>query len=294
MTCRELLKISIDVLKKAGISSAVLDARILMKTVLNIDEAELIKTMNSPVSPASINKIKKLIARRAQNEPIAYIVGKKEFFGLDFTVNKNVLIPRPESEYLVERGIEFIKSKVHQVKSLNIIDIGTGSGNIIVSITKELYKLSNFTNFYATDISANALLVAKKNARFHSIDNINFIQSDLFNSIDDNIKFDLIIANLPYVPDSEQRTADSLQLKFEPQDAIFAKNNGTGIIKKFLSQATNRLTPHGAIMLELDPRNAKDIKKFAQKLFPYFKIELKKDLANLDRYLLIQSSQVSK
>lgn len=301
MTIRKILKKSIEELEKAQIPNAPLDARILIKHVLGFDETEIIKNMNQIISLRLSKAIEKLVARRAQYEPIAYILGSKEFYGLNFLVNKNVLIPRPESEWLVEESLKSVKSimsiksvksdqniKRNKKKSLNILDMGTGSGCIIIALDKSLYGLSTLRTFnlFASDISPDALIVAQKNAKNLGVTNINFIESDLFEKIDSSLKFNLIIANLPYVPEND--TNDST--KFEPKNAIFAPDNGAEIIKKFSAQAKNFLDNDGLILIELDPRNAKEIKSCAKENFPDATIELTKDLADFDRYLTIQLS----
>lgn len=280
---KDVIRESILELKKSKIDSPVLDSRVLVKFILDFDETELIKNMDSPVSVTSANKIKKLIARRTKHEPIAYITGHKEFFGLDFFVNKNVLIPRPESEWLVEESIKYLVSSIKDAK-LNIIDIGTGSGNIIVSIA----KTQPSHRFFASDISKKALDVAKRNLKQHNV-KIKFYKSDLFESIPKQ-KFDLIIANLPYVPKNSSkkyvvRSKDDID--YEPMNAIFSKDNGAAIIKKFLVEAKDYLNTNGQILIELDPRNADEIKSCAKENFPNATLHLTKDLADFNRYLVI-------
>jgi len=257
-----------------------LDARIIIKYVLDLDDAVFYRDIDRKLSIKQINHVQKLVIRRAQGEPIAYLLGNKEFFNLDFKVDENVLIPRPETEELVEKSIKFLKSI--KKKEINVIDIGTGSGNIIVTIA----KTRPGGNYFASDISQKALDVAKANAKRHNV-KIKLYKSDLFQNIPKQ-KFDLIIANLPYVP----KNGSDVSTKFEPQDAIFADDNGTSIIKRFLLEAKDRLNNNGAILLELDPRNAVDIKKLAHNIYRDFEIELKKDLAKRDRYLFIRSSRV--
>lgn len=313
---KDLFRKSISILKNSqiprpqrfalhgGQASPELDARVIFEFVLDIDTAQFYKDSDSPISPTDIKKIEKLIARRAKNEPIAYLTRHKEFFGLDFYVDKNVLIPRPESEELVVKSIKFLKSI--KKKEINIVDIGTGSGNIIISISKSYPD----ANYFASDISKNALIVAQKNARkilFETkgrelenvnsshrrggSNNINFIQSDLFSNIDRNIKFDLIIANLPYVPKKVESRKFKVKsdIDFEPKNAIFANDNGAEIIKRFLIEAKDRLNSGGLILIELDPRNATEIKSCAEKNFPNATLSLVRDLAGFNRYLAIKN-----
>lgn len=286
MTIKEIYRQSIKLLKEKGIPSAELDARILICAALNITLDKYIATQNDSLSPAQIKKINSMIKKRTQNIPVAYILGKKDFYGLEFKVNKDVLIPRPESERLVELALA--RLTVNR-KPLTVLDIGTGSGNIIISIAKSLSPSTLHLSpvFFASDISSAALRVAKVNAIKHNVDKkIKFIKSDLFSSPKLNQKFDIIIANLPYVPKTDKYEKS---IMYEPKDAIFAAGNGAAIIKRFLKSAPKHLNENGTIFIELDPRNAIELKKTAHKYFPNSKIELQKDLANFYRYLIIEN-----
>lgn len=300
MNSVEFCKKLIFDLKRSGIKSAEIDVRILLEFVTGKSREFLLVHPEYELTDAEIKKLNELIARRKKHEPIAYLTGHKEFFGLDFEVTPDVLIPRPETEMLVEEALESIKSKVHKVKSpLRILDIGTGSGNIIISLAKNLsgdpYRFEPIgTNqyFLASDNSAKSLTVAKKNAKKHRVDEkIKFIQSDLFENI--NRKFDLILVNLPYVPAKkpdrfrpiEQNQLYGEEIDFEPKDAIFAEDNGSEIIKKFLVDAKKYINNNGLILAELDPRNADDLKKYALKI--YKSVEIISDLAKKKRLLKI-------
>lgn len=290
MTIRKTLIQSINILKDAGIPSPELDARVLVKHVVNIDEAELIKNMNQLIPNRLIRRIDTLVARRAQKEPIAYILVKKEFYGFNFMVNKNVLIPRPESEWLVDESIKSLMSiKSIKSKKIKVLDMGTGSGCIIVSLAKSLYRPSTLQtfDFFASDISIDALKVAEQNAKNNGTLNIEFIESDLFKNISDDTKFDLIIANLPYVPmTSKPSTVNRSPISFEPQNAIFTADNGTAIIKKFLVDAKDHLKDiDSLILIELDPRNADELAKFTKKAG--YKADLVEDLAGKKRYMKV-------
>ena len=297
MTYRKLLKEITIQLKEANIETADLDARVLIKHVLRISDTDLYKNFDQAVNKKAVSKIQELAVRRAKGEPIAYLTKNKEFFGLNFYVNENVLIPRPESEWLVEESIKYLETTVEYKTKLpntkyQILDMGTGSGNILISLIRHLKteKWEPETEAFATDISPAALKVAIHNAKQNGIaSKINFLESDLFSNKELPKKFDLIIANLPYVPKNNETIE---QLSNEPFNAIFAADNGAEIIKKFLVESKGYLIKNGLILLELDPRNAEDIKSFAKKIYPQAKTELTKDLAGLERYLTIQSNQV--
>lgn len=278
MTYSKIYKKTVSELEAAGIESAEIDARVLLEFSTKKSREFLLAHQEYQLSDRQINDLEKLVERRRLHEPIAYIVGHKEFFGLDFIVTPNVLIPRPETELLVEQAIEFIKSKVRKVKSpLKILDLGTGSGNIIISISKACSSQLTSNSYTASDISTKTLKIAKKNAERHHV-KVKFIKSDLFENI--NGKFDLIVANLPYVPVGGSKDEE---IKYEPQKAIFAVDNGAAIIKKFLYDAKKHMNNDGLILAEVDPRNANEINKYATRL--YKSADMVHDLANNERLI---------
>jgi len=294
-----ILQKSSNELKKSGIPTASLDARVLLEDVLKKDANYFFTHPNLPLTNSEYARFRSLIRRRKAGEPIAYLTGHKEFYGYDFFINKNALIPRPETELIVDETINYLKSQISNLKNkerTSIIDIGTGSGCIIISLVLELDKLSTF-NFqlkcYASDISPRALYVARKNAKLHKVNKeIRFFQSDLFNNKIIPKKCDIIIANLPYVPKSMSNVKCNMSkvrngIYWEPKEAIFADDNGTKIVKRFLDQVKERINNGGLILIEVDPRNAKELKNYTQNIFPKSNIELIKDLAKLDRILRV-------
>jgi release factor glutamine methyltransferase len=253
----ELQKSLVLKLKKNKIRSAEIDTQIILEFVAKKSREFLLANPDYRVSNREVEKIKKITELRCKHLPISYIVGKKEFFSLDFAVSPDVLIPRPETEQLVEEALNFLKSKNRKPKT--ILDVGTGSGNIIISIAKNINYQSSKNNFFASDVSQKALGVARKNSKKYQT-KINFIQSDLFENIKG--KFDLITANLPYVP---RNGSDDKEIKYEPQNAIFSDKNGTATIIKFLEESKNYISSDGMILIEADPRNIESIKKYALK-----------------------------
>jgi release factor glutamine methyltransferase len=255
--------------------SSALDAEVLLVFVLKKEKTWLFSHLDDDLSSKLINKYKKLILRRKKGEPIAYITHYKEFFGLDFYVDKNVLIPRPETELLVEETLKYAKKKK------KILDIGTGSGCIIIAMAVNSKPLID-NKYYATDISQKALEIARKNAKKHKV-KIHFIKSNLFKNIPKNIKFDIIIANLPYL---DPRWIDA-ELLNEPQASLNGGKNGLAIINNFLSQTKNYLKKNGRIILEIDPRQKESSQKSAKDYFPSKNVTLKKDLSGLPRAIII-------
>jgi len=307
MIIKSLLNRSITELKIAGIKTPELDAKILLEEAMKSNDAFIYSHPDFLITNAQYSKFRRYIRRRKTGEPIAYILGHKEFYGLDFKVNKNVLIPRPETEWLVERGIEYLeKQSTHNHQPLTVLDIGTGSGNISISLAYSITPNPELPtpNYFACDISSRAVAIAKKNAKQKNLTNIKFFVSDLFSNKKLPVQIDLILANLPYVPsDVSVGTPTSRRIgrdhrshsyidpiDFEPANAIFADGNGTSIIKRFLRESKGHLSKRGLILIELDPRNAIDIKNYAKKIFSERKIKLFKDLAGKNRYLEIEAN----
>jgi release factor glutamine methyltransferase len=226
-----------------------------------------------------IENLKLKISRRMRDEPLAYILGKKEFFGLDLKVNKHTLIPRPETELLVEK---VIKSKP---RNNIIVDIGTGSGNIIIALAK---KLKDVGGFIAIDISEKALGVAKQNAEIGAVNKkIKFLKGDLLSPVISNLQFltgekIVIVANLPYLSKSIYASAPPSVRKFEPRMALFSGRNGLANYKKLFSQIKLLVTNYElrvVTFIEISPEQKKKLGKLARDIFPAAKIAFHKDLA---------------
>lgn len=223
-------------------------------------------------------RLQKLIKRRLKGEPVAYILGYRDFYGLRFKVTKDTLIPRPETEELVNKVLQVCK--VLKVKSkLRILDVGTGSGCIITSLVKGLRVEGgkNTNLFYASDISLKALKVAKENAKVHGV-NVKFIQSNLLNKI--NLNFNIIVANLPYGWSDwkNESSVDTVGLKFEPKQALFTKENGLYLIHRLLYQISQLKEKPDVVFLEFDPRQKILLSKLIKKTLPNSRQKFYKDL----------------
>ncbi len=231
--------------------------------------------LSDEISKRDENKIIKNVARRKRGEPLAYIVGDAEFFGLRLFVNRHVLIPRPETEELVECALSFIQ------KGQSVLDIGTGSGAIAIAIKK-------FTGAAVTavDKSRSALKLAKKNADFHNAC-IEFLESDLFEAVK-NRKFDIIISNPPYISPSDYEKLEKTVKDFEPKLALFAKKNGLEFYEKIIMNAKEHLNENGKIFFEVGQGEASEVKKLLEKDFRDIKI--KKDLEGIDRIVYATKS----
>jgi release factor glutamine methyltransferase len=274
MTLTEALSKVMDEFKDCGIESPDLDARILLAHVLKIDKHRLIIDGDKNLSPGKTKKYYALAGRRLKNEPVAYITGKKEFYSLDFLVTKDVLIPRPETEQIVELAISIAG------ENDTVLDVGTGSGAIAIALKKNRPDL----NVFACDISAGSLKIAKKNAHIIIGDNsILFSRSDLFSAYKDN-KFDLIVSNPPYL-NAAEKISFQKELLYEPASALFAAGCGTDIIKKLLLESPDYLKSNGALILEFGAGQESFLQNIAEK---YYSVKIYKDFANLPRIALLQ------
>ena len=273
-------------LKDAGISTSELDSRVLLKHAIDVDETWIIKHPKHPITNAEYSKFRRFIRKRKSGIPVAYIVHEKEFYERKFFVNKNVLIPRPETELIVDEAVKYLKSYKLQAKKLDILDIGTGSGAIIISIAKELtaHSLRLNARFYATDISKKALAVARKNAKIHKVNKIiRFYNSDLFSNKRLPKKFDIILTNLPYVPSSNVKNLP------DPRVSLDGGEKGLDVIYKFLNQVKDRIDNKGIVFMEIGFNQSKKVISYAKKLFPNAKISKKTDLQKLDRIVKIMT-----
>jgi release factor glutamine methyltransferase len=287
-----------------------LDAEVLLAYVLKKPREYLFVNQESRIKNQEAKKFLALVKKRQLGWPVAYLTQKKEFFGLNFFVNKHVLIPRPETEGLVELILSRIKN---QESGIKILDIGTGSGNIIIALAKTISSLTPHPSplFCASDISPKALLVAKKNAKNHGV-KITFKQGDLLAPWK-NKNFDIIVANLPYGWNDwkNNTSAETIGLKFEPKQVLFTSKHGLFIIENLFKQIALRnnsprpplkfkrgwptkpwrsrpgaLSPK-FIFLEFDPRQTSELKKLATKWLPDYKLKISKDLARRARYAVI-------
>jgi release factor glutamine methyltransferase len=231
---------------------------------------------------AQIAKIETFIQRRVMHEPLAYILGHKEFFGLNFKVTPDTLIPRPETELLVELAMQ---ETLNQKQKTNILDIGTGSGNIIISLAKNLV-IDLF--FFGIDISAEALKTAKQNARINEVsEKIKFIHGSLLDKIK-NINNSVIIANLPYLSQEVYAATLPNVKNFEPKSALYSPKEGLSHYGKLLKQIAKFDSKNCTIFLEISPEQKTKLPKIIKTFLPQAKIEFKKDLSKKWRVCRIE------
>ena len=241
MKAFEIIKFGSNLLKEKKISSFILDSEILLSKTLNKTRENILINLDQKINSKNISAFKEYLLRRSYNEPIAYIMGEKEFWSKKFYVNKGTLIPRPETELLVDKIL-----KIYQGKKISILDIGTGSGCIIISI---LSSLKN-SNGIGIDISKNAILTAKKNALKHKLTKrVKFLNKSLNNIF--GKKFDLIVSNPPYIGSKDIKNLSDDIKRHEPRIALDGGNDGLDLIKKVIYKSKYILKTKGTLALEI-------------------------------------------
>ena len=288
MTIKETSSDFVNKFEKNNLPDAALEAEILLSAVLNKDKSYLYAHPEEKISFWQNFLLQRIVNQRLAGYSSAAITGHKWFYGLNFMVDKNVLIPRPETELMVDEALNIVKSKKLKVK--NLIDIGTGSGCIIISLAKN--SPDDKINFYGLDISHKALAVAKKNARKNDVGGrINFLYSDLLNTIDKSIFNNpvLITANLPYLTPEQLKNSPTIQK--EPKIALLAGTEGFDCYRRLFQQikekiglAKNKIF----ILCEIDETQRNSMEQLIRKNFPEAKILFKKDLNNCDRLVVVE------
>ncbi|MFA4833538.1 MAG: peptide chain release factor N(5)-glutamine methyltransferase [Patescibacteria group bacterium] len=295
MFIKQALQKATGQLKKGSIKNPALEAEILLSHILKKDREFLFTYPEKELTNNQASYYKRLTSRRLKGEPVAYLTGQKEFYGLNFFVNKNVLIPRPETELMVEEALDLI---VHNKKRMTLIDVGTGSGCIIISLAKQLdLRIKNYDlRMLGVDISEKVLSVAKKNAELHGVNRkIKFVHGDLLKPALLNSKFInhnskmIILANLPYLTPTQIKSSPTV--KYEPEKALDGGRDGLKYYKELFRQARQlkSLNPVSfSILCEIDPAQAGKIKKLAQSELPKNEIKIKKDLSGRNRLAIIE------
>jgi release factor glutamine methyltransferase len=246
-TILKIIQWATSFFKSNQIDSPRLTIEILLANVLGVDRIDLYLAFDKPLHVEELTLLKSLIKRRINREPVAYITGKKEFFGLEFDVSSDVLIPRPETEFLVEEALKFIPQNTISLP-MNILDMGTGSGAVIISLAKNRPG----HHFFASDISLTALTIAVANAKKHGVQDISFFAGNWFAPIAQNRDtFDLIVSNPPYIPVMEiDRLAPEI-VQYEPALALAGGDDGMQALKILIEGAPLYLNPGGMMLLEI-------------------------------------------
>ena len=249
-TIKRLLDWTSGFFREHGSDQSRLEAEILLAEALQCPRIELYTRFDEEPSGERKAVFRDWVARHADGEPVAYLVGHKEFFSLKFAVNPDVLIPRPETEHLVTEALDVIR-ETGEGRPLQVIDVGTGSGCVAVAICKHAPQVM----MTASDVSATALAIAAQNAATHGVaERITFVESDLLDGVSQPPQFQLIVSNPPYIGLSEKDGLDKSVVGFEPHQALFAAGpEGTETIARLIAQSVPRLLPGGQLMFEISP-----------------------------------------
>ena len=279
-TIKKVLNWTSDYFSKAGVDSPRLTAEMLLSYVLKLSRIDLYTNFDRVIEKPQLNKLHILIKRTSDHEPVAYLIGRTEFYSLEIEVNKFTLIPRPETELLVERAIELMRDRRGRQY---VCDLCTGSGCVGVAIAK------NFENceILATDICDSALQVAAKNVKKHGVeDKVKLLSGDLFDPVLPELdvdKFDLIVSNPPYVSVEEFENLDSNVRVYEPKLALLAGEDGLDIYRRIAEQVDNYLADGGVLMLEIGYAQGSAVKELLEQAGCFEEIKIEKDFQGHDR-----------
>lgn len=279
-TIQSALVEAVDLLRHAGVNEARMEATSLLMHVLSVDRAFLIAHPESELSDEQSNRFRKLLGRRAAREPLQYIVGQQEFFKLTFEVTPDVLIPRPETELVVEAALELADRE----RSISILDVGSGSGCIAISLLNELPK----ARAIATDISSNALEVAQRNAQRHNVsDRVKFIQADSLSQLSQREAFSLIVSNPPYIPTGDIAILQREVRENEPLTALASGIDGLDHIRALLRETPPLLQHDGYFVFEIGFGQRDAIEQLVDRAI-WRLVEVREDLQGIPRTVVLQ------
>jgi release factor glutamine methyltransferase len=264
------------ILEEYEIEDAALEAEVLLRDVLKKTRVELYRELDSELSQQEYAAFRRSIRRRCIDEPTAYILGRREFYGRDFLVDDRVLVPRPETELLVERAIELAR----EYDAPLLADVGTGCGAVAITLALELPE----TAVYATDISGDALRVARKNCRKHGVSiRVHLLKGNLLEVLPQPV--DIITANLPYVRETDLHRTGPVSA--EPRLALDGGVDGLERIRQLCRQAGSKLRPSGHMLLEIGQGQAGAVTMLLRSLFPGARVDVLPDLSGIDRVICL-------
>ena len=267
-------------LEASHIPDARLEAEVMLMNVMRMQRHDLFSQQETEVTQQQEASLSQIMERRLKREPLAYILQYKEFYGINLLVNPNVLIPRPETECMVEHAL-FMALMGMETPQLEVADVGTGTGAIAVNLALHLPA----ARIFAVDCADEVLDVAAYNIRAHNVaDRVMLGKGDLLDPVPGPV--DLILANLPYIP-SERLPNLQPEVRWEPQLALDGGPDGLDLIRRLLRQAPAKLKDHGIILLELDPEQVPAVEALAQEIYPGAELSVEKDLARRDRIFVI-------
>jgi len=286
MRILDVINKTVPFFEKQGIENPRLNIELLLAHVLNKKRLDLYLQFEQEVDEATLARLRELVRRRATGEPVQYVIGEAPFYGLTFAVNRHVLIPRPETELLVEVVMRRLKFAPVNHQPLTIFDIGTGSGCIAVALAKQLPE----AQIFAVDASAEALAVARANAERHGVEkSTRFLQGDLLEALPDNVGADVIVSNPPYIASGDRATLPKEVRDFEPVQALVAGEDGLEVIRRLVSTAKRVLSPSGFVALEIGAGQRPAVEQLFRD-HGYNGVEVVKDLQGHERIVIAQAA----
>ena len=284
MTVLKALNWATDYLKEHRVENPRLNAELLLARSMRLSREELYIRLHDQAMEEEIKTLEGLIRRRGSGEPLQYILGHQEFWSIDLKVDPRVLIPRPETERLVEEALSIL-AKISSKKIPSVLELGTGSGAIAISLAKEVKNIF----LVATDLSGDALMVAKDNARQAGVsDKIGFVKGDLLNPFHPGETFDLILSNPPYISDSEIKDLSREVRNHEPLIALKGGKDGLEFYRKLISQTSSYLKRGGRLLLEVGNNQAPSISEMIEAEGGFERPERVKDLSGTERVVKAQ------
>jgi len=280
---REALQSVTQTLRRAGIADASVEAGLLLGHILGMSKTQLYIEPERSLTSVEIKHLRRLVQRRLDHEPAAYILGNCEFYGIDFCIDCHTFIPRPETELLVEKAVELARRIPYPGKRITIADVGTGCGAIAISLALALPQ----AKIYATDISASALQVAEMNCRRHAVSSqVELLQGNLLEPLSQPV--DMIVANLPYIKSCEFKDLSPEVRNFEPTTALAGGEDGLGKIQQILEQMPGKLNYGGCFLLEIGQGQGRMVTSLIKSYFPQASIELISDLGGIERVVKVR------
>ena len=284
-TIGRLLEWTTDFFKRRGFSSPRLDAEVLLADARGCQRIELYTAFDQLADDSTRDRFRQLVRRRATGEPVAYLVGRREFFSLPLVVTTDVLIPRPETELVVTAALDAIKGYSISGRPVDVVDVGTGSGAIAVSIAKQAAN----SRLTATDVSSAALEVAKQNAQRLAVDDrVALVLADLLSTLPDTQRFDFLVSNPPYVSETELAELPADVRDHEPHQALLGGPTGVEVIQRLVPQAADRLRSGGAAFIEISPMIERQVTELFDQEPRFAAATVVKDLSGLARVVTAQ------
>ena len=287
MRASEALASASERLSASHVPDATLEAEVLLRHIIDVSRAELYASLDRPLGDAEVGELERLTSLRTEGEPLAYILGHREFYGIDLAVSRHVLVPRQETELLVEQVLEWHACRAgngtaREPATVRIVDIGTGCGAIAMAIASLLPQAT----IYATDISDDALKVADANRRRLGVGGrVQLVRTDLLQGI--RVQLDVIVSNPPYIP-TGQLSSLAREVQAEPRVALDGGPDGLTVIRPMLAQAAERVNRGGLVLTEIAPEQLERVMAEAATLFPDARIRSARDLLGLPRAVAIE------